>query len=83
VDDAGEAVGEDLQGGDHVEAQEGQVRKVFISKLLAMEMGVDQTQSLETHRGGAETVEIGDDDPLVIADDDKAISPRRVIRRPS
>jgi len=70
VDDAGETVGEGLHGGDHVEAQEGQVREIVVGKLLAVEMGMDQAQSLEAHRGGAEAVEIGDDDPLVIAHDD-------------
>jgi hypothetical protein len=36
-----------------------------------MEMGVDQTEALEAGGRGAESFQAGDDDPLVIADDDE------------
>ncbi len=67
VDAAGQTVRQGLHGGDHVEAQEGQVREVLVRELFAVEMGVDEAEALETGGGGAKSVEAGNDDSLMVA----------------
>jgi hypothetical protein len=58
-------------GADEVEPQKGQVRQVIPGERLPVEVGVDESQPLETALAGAELVEARDHDLAVIPHDDE------------
>jgi len=70
VDDSGKAVLARLDRADEIEAQERQVGEIVRGKLLSGKVGVNQAEPPEAAGGGAETVQRGDEDVVVRADDD-------------
>jgi len=61
-----------LKSADHVQAQMGQVRQILRRKAFAVQMRVDQAQPLEAGGRRAKSIQAGDEDASVIAQDHHA-----------
>lgn len=67
---AGAAVFPDLDSEDHVQAELGKVRKVFIRKAALSQVGMDEPESLKTPGMHPPALQFGDVDAPCIACDD-------------
>jgi len=59
-----------LQHREQIQSQEEQIHQIFVADILSREMGVNQTQPLQTSPGTAHCTQSGDHDPLEITDHD-------------
>jgi len=69
VHNAGQTVQARFHGADEIEAEEGQVAEVLRIQGLGIKVGMNEPESLETGGGGAESLQAGDQDASMGADD--------------
>ena len=65
-----------------VQIEKGQVHEIVLRQAFVLEMGVDAAQSLQPLSTGTQPLEAGNDDLLMVADDDEGDPPLTIDQDP-
>ncbi len=64
-----------LDGGHHIQAEQGHVRQILLGEMRGAEMGVYAAQAAQPIRPGAGAAQLGNFDMARVADNDVADHP--------